>query len=85
MDIDDRHIWDVWAAFLQRWGLDEWAAMFLEGAGPLTILGAQVVAIARPLLAPSKTGEHLAALSRMLDAPDATRAFVTYLREADLQ
>lgn len=85
MDIDDRHIWQLWAEFLHRWGLGDWAASFLEAVGPLTIVGAQVVAVTQPFLTQSRTGSHLAALSKMLESTGSTQAFVDYLREARMQ
>ncbi len=78
----DRHIWRVWASYLQRWGAAEWIASFLEAAGPLTILGAQICYAGQPLLKQALPDDHLDALSRLLEDSGQAQAFVHYLREA---
>ena len=78
----DQHIWWDWARILQRWGMDEWAASFLEAAGPLTVLGAQLVYVGQPLLGSVLPEDHLDALARTLEDSSHTRDFVTFLREA---
>jgi len=78
----DQHIWRVWASILQRWGVEEWVASFLEATGPLAILGAQVVYISQPLLRHSIPEDHLDALARLLEDSTHIRAFVDFLREA---
>ena len=80
----DRHIWRVWAGFLQQWGVEEWVATTLEALGPLSILGAQAVHLSQPLLSRTFPIDHLDALTRLLEEPVQTRAFVTYLREASV-
>ena len=81
----DQHIWRVWASFLQRWGIEDWVASFLEAAGPITILGAQVVYLSQPLLNHTIPEEHLSAMARVLEDSTHTRAFVEFLREAPSQ
>ncbi len=81
----DQHIWRVWASFLQRWGLENWVASLLEAAGPLTLLGAQVVYFSQPLLNRSVPEDHLEALARILEDSTHTQAFVNFLREAPTQ
>jgi len=77
----EQHIWRVWARTLHKWGVKDWAASFLEAAGPLTLLGAQVVYIGQPVLGLVFPSHHLDALARILEQPDQTRAFAAYLRE----
>lgn len=79
----DRHIWRVWVSFLQRWGVEDWTATMLETVGPLSILGAQVLHLSRPLLGQALCPTHLDALARLLEEPTQTQAFVHYLREAN--
>ena len=79
---DDRKIWETWAGALQRWGLDELVATFLEALGPLTILGAQVVYLGQPLLAPLIPNRHLDAAAQVLEDMDTARTFIAFLREA---
>ena len=78
----DQDIWRVWASYLQRWGVEEWVASILETTGPLTIIGAQVVYIGKPLLGHALPEGHLSALARVLEDPSSTQDFVHYLREA---
>jgi hypothetical protein len=78
----DRHIWRVWAGFLQRWGVDGLAASLLETAGPLTVFGAQFLYVAQPLLGQALPTEHFEELARLLEDSQHTRDFVNYLREA---
>jgi hypothetical protein len=78
---NDRHIWRVWAGFLQHWGVCGWLASLLEALGPLSILGAQIIYIGQPLLRYALPTEHLEALTRLLEDTPNTRAFANYLRE----
>ena len=77
----DQHIWQAWANKLHRWGLGYWVASFLEAAGPLTTLGAQVVYVTQPLLNPIWQDEYLEALAGMLEKPERTQLFAAFLRE----
>ncbi len=79
---DDRKIWETWAKALQRWGLDEIVATFLEALGPLTILGAQVVYMGQPLLTPLLPQRQLDAAAQVLEDMDTSRTFIAFLREA---
>jgi len=78
----DQHIWQVWARYLQRWGVKDWAATLLEAVGPLAVLGAQAVYMGQPLLNQTIPEGHLDALTRLLEDSTNTRAFVDFLREA---
>jgi hypothetical protein len=81
----DHQIWDRWADTLYRWGLRDFAATMLEAAGPLTILGAQVVYILQPILGRwSQTGT-LPQLAALLEQPDQVREFIHYLREEPMK
>jgi hypothetical protein len=79
---EDRHTWRVWADTLHRWGVKEWAASWLEAAGPLNLLLAQVVYLGQPVVAHFVTSGSLEALAQVLEEPTQTKAFVTYLRES---
>jgi hypothetical protein len=81
---EDRHIWRDWARFLHRWGMSEWTASFLEAAGPLNLLGAQLVYLGQPILSSAMSDDHLNALTRVLEDSSCTQDFVLYLREARL-
>jgi hypothetical protein len=84
MDMD-QHLWRVWVNAIHQWGLQQWIASILEAAGPLTILGAQIVYITEPVLNLALPENHLQAVARLLEEPIRTRAFVELLREAPWQ
>ena len=77
----DQHIWQNWASNLHRWGVNRLVATILEATGPLTVLGAQAVYIGQPLLRLGIAGEHLDALTTLLEDSQQQRAFVSLLRE----
>jgi hypothetical protein len=77
----DHQMWDGWAQKLHRWGLDGFVASLLEAAGPLTVLGAQVVYILQPLFGRRASGRGMNMLAEMLEEPEQVRLFVHYLRE----
>ena len=64
--------------------MNELAATTLEAAGPLNLLGAQLVYIGQPLLSSAMPDDQLDALTRMLEDSSCTRDFVSYLREVQL-
>ena len=63
--------------------MKDMAASFLEAAGPLNVLGAQVVYFTQPLLMNAVPDDHLTALTRVLEDTDCTQDFVSFLREAN--
>ena len=77
----DRHIWQVWSAKLQRWGVAGWAAEFLDAAGPLAVVGAQFVYLGQPLLSQFWAWKDLDAVAQVLESPNRRNAFVQILRE----
>jgi hypothetical protein len=82
----ERQTWKRWAHSLHRWGVQEWIASLLEAAGPLTILGAQVLYVfqpwfERPKPASERQAGDLQILAGMLEDRRATQAFVQMLRE----
>lgn len=79
-----QHIWQVWARSLHRWGLEEVAAAFLEAGGPLNLVLAQGIYLVQPLVSSQASKSHLETLADILEEPQETRSFVTYLREGSL-
>ena len=77
----NHHIWRVWVNLLHRWGLQAFAASFLEAVGPLAILGAQLVYIGSPLLRPLVPATHLDALAKVLEDTDEAQDFIHFLQE----
>lgn len=80
----NRHIWRMWANKLQKWGLANWTASFIEAAGPLTLIAAQLVYITQPFISKALPEEHWQALTELLEDSGKTHHFAAYLREGDL-
>ena len=75
-------IWQSWAKFLHRWGVQEVVAALLEAGGPLNLLAAQAVYLGQPLLGTLIAPAQLNTLAGMLESETETLSFVSYLREA---
>lgn len=69
---------------IYRWGLQDLLATLIEGLGPLTIIGAQIVYIGKPLLDGLLPCDHIQALSELLEDRDQAARFADYLREGTL-
>ena len=80
-----RKAWPGWAGFLRRYGLEGMAAWLLEAAGPLSLLGAQVLYIGGPLLRPSFSDGQQVALASLFENRDEALAFASFLREETRQ
>ena len=78
----DHPFWEIWTKTLRRLGMHTLAATFLEAAGPLTTLGAQVVYLGQPLLSSVFPRSHIDALATMLENPAETQQFIVFLRES---
>jgi len=76
-----RASWPTWAEFLRRRGLESLAAWALEAAGPLTVLGAQVLYLGGPLLRPAMSNGQIDTLAGLLEDHSEALAFAAYLRE----
>ena len=77
----DRSLWPGWARLLQRWGVQNIASFFLEAAGPLNILAAQVIYLGQPFLKQAVSSDHLQALAALFEDQDEARRFAALLRE----
>lgn len=77
----NNHIWRIWARNLHRWGLQDITANFLDAAGPLAILGAQIVYMGQPLFNGWRSSDNLQAIAQMLEDTEQRQAFVSLLRE----
>ena len=80
----DHPFWEIWAKTLRRWGMHGLAVSLLEAAGPLTMLGAQLIYLSQPILRGFGTGNQVDALATMLDNPAETQQFIVFLRESSL-
>jgi hypothetical protein len=76
-----RSAWHDWAELLHRHGLENLVAWLLEAAGPLTVLGAQVLYLGGPFLPSILTDMQRDALASLLEDRDETLAFTAILRE----
>jgi hypothetical protein len=76
-----RQVWPRWAGFLRRYGLESIAAWLLEAAGPLTLVGAQVLYLGSPLFRSSIPNERQDDLASLLEDRDEVLAFASFLRE----
>jgi hypothetical protein len=70
-----------WADLLQGWGVHQVAAALLEAAGPLNLVGAQLVYLSQPVLNSLVDDDSLSSLAGMLEEPDQTKTFIQILRE----
>lgn len=77
----NRHIWQIWAGILHRWGVQDLVAVLLEAIGPLNLIGAQAVYIGQPFLNSIVPEGHLEALADVLEDPEKTQAFTSFLRQ----
>ena len=73
-----REYWPRWAALLQRYHLDQFAAWMLDAGGPLALLGAQALYFGRGLL----PADQVDALARTLEDDSEVRALAAYLSSA---
>ncbi len=78
---DTPHLWQAWAATLEKWGLQKFAAWLLEATGPVNFIGAQLVYVGQPFLNIFAPREHVHELAQLLEEPAQTREFITFLRE----
>jgi hypothetical protein len=81
----NRQIWQIWARNLHKWGLAEYIASFLEAAGPLNLIVAQLIYMAQPLAFNALPEDHWQALTEMLEDKNKAQGFAALLREVDLQ
>jgi hypothetical protein len=76
----DHIIWNQWASWLYKRRLHEMTATFLEAAGPLTILGTQLVYLSEPVLTLFTPPENTQALAELLENPRNQESFIDLLR-----
>ncbi len=75
------HIWRGWASFLHRWGLHQLVAFWLELAGPLNILGAQLIYLSQPFLSVFIRQEVLKDFAQVLEQPEEVKKLIHFLRD----
>jgi hypothetical protein len=77
----DQEIWRVWAEKLHKWGMAEWAAIFLESADPLTFIGSQAIYITQPAIGTFISKTYINAAAHLLEEPSERDGFIELLRE----
>jgi hypothetical protein len=80
---ENSQIWQIWADVLNRWGVKDLTAAFLEALGPINMLGAQLVYMGQPFLTPYFSEGYLDVLAELLEDPQETQAFIAVLRQSD--
>ena len=78
----DHPFWEIWTKTLRRLRMQSLVAMLLEAAGPLTMLGAQMVYLSQPVLCSIWPRGQVDALATMLENPTETQQFIVFLRES---
>ena len=71
---------EKWIQTLYKLRLQTFAAAFLEGLGPLNLLGAQLVYLTQPILNPFIAQEQSLDFARILEDPSETALFIKELR-----
>ena len=74
-----RAYWPIWMDALQKQDLAALAVWFLEAAGPLNILGAQLLYVGQPFVS-SATGQSMRALANLLEQEEESGAFIALLK-----
>jgi hypothetical protein len=81
-DVDTKHqIWQYWAERLHTWGMSGIAAAFLEAAGPMRVLMAQVAYAIGPVFAAWFSPGTYQALVSLFEEDQQAEAFIRILRE----
>lgn len=73
--------WQRWATHLNAWNIQELSADLLEVSGPFNLIAAQLVYLSQPLLSSLWKNDDLTALANLLEEPNNTNAFISFLRE----
>ncbi len=76
-----RLAWPAWSGFLRKYGLENFAAFLLEAAGPLSIVGAQLLHFTGPFLPSALNANQRDALANLLEDRQESTTFAAYLRE----
>jgi hypothetical protein len=74
-----RSYWPRWAETLRRYQMEAFAASLLEAGGPLPLISAQALYLARPFWG----GDQVDALARMLESDEEAHAFAAFLSGED--
>jgi len=75
--------WSKWARFLHEKGATDIIITLLEGAGPLRIIASQLLYAGIPFLGASGTASQWRAFASMLEDPEKSASFISFLRGED--
>lgn len=78
----DHTYWPAWLRFLNRWGLGEPFAVFLESTGPLKLLFAQMVYLGQPLFS-SGSPSKWQAFASLLEDEAESQSFAAFIRKEE--
>ena len=70
----------LWRVFSDRWGDHSRLITLLEGSGPLSLLGAQALYFAAPVVEPFGSASSLLAWAELLEDPQAVQTLANRLR-----
>ena len=70
-----------WSKFLRRWRLDGLISVLLEGAGPFTLVFAQLAYFTQPFVKNSFPAGEWEELVLLLEDQEACRRFASFLRD----
>ncbi|GAB4522821.1 MAG: hypothetical protein Fur0018_05080 [Anaerolineales bacterium] len=68
---------------MSHWGITHHIAALLHAAGPLTVLGAQLLYLSEPFVAAGKTRTQWQTLAHILEDDEQQQLFIDYLLEND--
>lgn len=80
---EDEAYWPKWAQFLHEKGATDIVASLLEGGAPLRIIASQLVYAGIPFLGSSSTSSQWCAFANMLEDPERTASFISFLRREE--
>ncbi len=76
-------VWGEWDQFLQRWKVKDFAAAFIDAAGPMNIILAQMLHFAGPFVNILNPQNRWASLADTLEDQQQSRAFAAFLRSKE--
>jgi hypothetical protein len=79
--MEHEFIWKNWATRLKQWRLGDFAAWLLEAAGPVHLVGAQMLYLGQPLFEMFTQKGQFESITELLEKPEQAQAFVDLLRE----
>jgi len=76
--------WTEWSRLLDRWGMKEPVAIFMDSAGPLNIVLAQFVYLIQPFAQGFFSREESNSLAELLEDRTQRQNFIALLRQESM-